>query len=157
MASCIGTSLVTTLKPSSRQGPNEVEIATSVASSTCHQNATDTRDVVAGIEGIPSVAEIDLEPGAEIHRCRIRWHPDVAEITGTIARRNIHASAQCDRKVGEVAAYTAPVGMRLPRRFGRTSVLIAKFDMVVHIITDCLNEGPPLAKLPNFAQAKFTS
>jgi hypothetical protein len=44
--------VVTTLKPCSRHGPNEVEDGDiSCVSSACHQNATDTWDVVAGIEG----------------------------------------------------------------------------------------------------------
>src|SRR5450755_4658714 len=60
----------------------------------CHQDAADPRLVVAGIERVPAAAEVDFEPGAEIHR-RIVWrHADVAEISGAVARRNVHAAAQ---------------------------------------------------------------
>src|ERR1039458_652527 len=34
----------------------------------CHQDATDARLVVAGIECVPSLAEINFEPSAEVHR-----------------------------------------------------------------------------------------
>ena len=33
-----------------------------------HQDAADARRVVAGVERVPAAAEIDFEPGAEIHR-----------------------------------------------------------------------------------------
>src|ERR1700692_2417842 len=45
-----------------------------------HQDAADTRLVVAGVQRVPAVAEIHFEPSAEIHRCRVRRHADVAEI-----------------------------------------------------------------------------
>ena len=35
---------------------------------TRHQHAADARNVVARIEGVPAIAQIDLEPGGEIHR-----------------------------------------------------------------------------------------
>ena len=34
----------------------------------CHQDAADTRLVVAGIERVPAAAEIGFEPGTEVHR-----------------------------------------------------------------------------------------
>src|SRR6266540_3260541 len=54
----------------------------------CHQDTTDARVIMAGIEGVPAAAEIDFEPRAEIHRRRVRWHADVAEIAGAVARRD---------------------------------------------------------------------
>ena len=62
---------------------------------------------MAGVEGVPAAAEIDLEPGAEIHRLRLGRHADVAEIAGAVARRDVHAAAQRDREVREVAAHAA--------------------------------------------------
>src|ERR1700675_2884831 len=58
------------------------------------QDAADARLVVTGIEGVPTVADIGLEPGAEIHRRGVGGHADVAEIAGAIARRDVHAAAQ---------------------------------------------------------------
>src|ERR1700685_3086601 len=54
----------------------------------CHQDAADTRRIVARIERVPATAEIGFEPCAEIHRRRIGRAADVAEIAGTVARRN---------------------------------------------------------------------
>jgi hypothetical protein len=44
----------------------------------CHQDAADARLIVAGIERVPAAAEIDFEPGAEIHRRIVGRHADVA-------------------------------------------------------------------------------
>ena len=57
---------------------------------------------------IPAVAEIGLEPGAEVHRRGVGRHADVAEIAGAIARRNVHAAAQRHGEMGEVAATPLP-------------------------------------------------
>ena len=63
------TSSVNTLKPASVHGPNEVTIATSVASRPRAIRMRPMRGVLcAGIERVPAAAEIGLEPGAEIHR-----------------------------------------------------------------------------------------
>src|SRR5450432_3352364 len=45
-----------------------------------HQNTSDARRVMAGIEGVPPPAEISFEPGTEIHWRWIARHADVAEI-----------------------------------------------------------------------------
>ena len=65
-------------------------------SSARHQDATDTRNIVAGIERAPSAAEISLEPRAEIHWVGHRGDADIAEVTGAVAGRNVHAAAQSD-------------------------------------------------------------
>jgi hypothetical protein len=73
------TSRVVTLKPASVHGPNEVTIATDRdvggIAPAGHQDATDARLVVAGIERVPAAAEIDFEPGAEVHRRIVGRHP----------------------------------------------------------------------------------
>src|SRR5450432_1805861 len=61
-----------------------------------HDDASDARMIVPGVQGKPPPAEIDLEPGAEIHRRGIDRHADIAEITGAIARGNVHAAAERD-------------------------------------------------------------
>src|SRR5271168_428692 len=62
----------------------------------CHQDAADARLIVTGIECVPAASEIGLEPCAEIHGRRIASHPDVTQIAGAVARRNIHATAEGD-------------------------------------------------------------
>jgi hypothetical protein len=42
-----------------------------------HQNASDARHVVAGVERVPAPAEIGLKPRAEIHWRIVGWHADV--------------------------------------------------------------------------------
>jgi hypothetical protein len=44
---------------------------------------------MASIKNVPPPAEKGLKPGAEVHWSWISWNPDVAEITGTIARRDV--------------------------------------------------------------------
>jgi hypothetical protein len=101
----VATSCVITLKSTSVHGPNVVTIATSKASRPrAHQYATNTRLVVAGIKGVPAVTEIGFELVAEIHRTIVGRHADVLQIAGAVARRNIHAAAQRDGKVGKIAA-----------------------------------------------------
>src|SRR5207245_160024 len=59
-----------------------------------HQDPPDAGLVVARVEGVPMAAEIDLEPGAEIHRLVHGLDADIAEIARAIARRDVHAAAE---------------------------------------------------------------
>src|SRR5438046_1851556 len=68
-----------------------------------HQYAADAGRVVAGVEGPPAVAEVDFEPRAEIHRTRNGRDADVAEVAGGVARGDVHAAAEGDRQVREIA------------------------------------------------------
>jgi hypothetical protein len=106
MASSGITSSVVTLKSTSVCRPNEVTMATSVASRPCAIRMRPIRgSLCRGVEGIPAAAKIGLEPGAEVHRQVFRGHANVAEIAGAIARRNVHAAAQRDGEMGEVPAH----------------------------------------------------
>src|SRR5665647_2832392 len=68
-----------------------------------HDDAADPRMVVARIEGEPAAVEIDLEPGAEIHRRGIDGYADIAEIAGAVACRDIHAAARyCTGYLGDI-------------------------------------------------------
>src|SRR5262245_61125280 len=98
--------------------------------------------VVAGIECVPAAAEISLEPGGKIHRRGIARYADVAEITGAIARRDIHAAAQRHCKMGEVAADATALGMALGGGAIAARMVIAEFEMVVHVIADRLHLLP---------------
>src|SRR5207248_3130489 len=42
------------------------------------QDTADPRNVVARVERVPAPADECLEPGAEIHRSRIRGHTDIS-------------------------------------------------------------------------------
>src|SRR5688572_65808 len=64
------------------------------------QHPADARRVVAGVESVPMAAEEGLEPRSEIHRTG-RRHADVTQVTGAVARRDVHAPAEGDGKVRE--------------------------------------------------------
>jgi hypothetical protein len=72
---------------------------------TGYDDAADAGMVMPGIEREPAACEKHFEPGAEIHGRRIRLDPDVTEIAGAIAGRDVHATAQRDGKMGEVATH----------------------------------------------------
>ena len=113
-----------------------------------HQDAADARAVVARVECIPAIAEIDLEPGGKIHWRRVWRHADVAEITSAIARRYIHAAAQCDRQMSEVTADAALLAVGSPCGFGRARMLVAEFDPIMDVIADRLHERPAFRNAP---------
>src|SRR5437660_12399868 len=61
------------------------------------QHPADSRGVVARVENVRLTAEIDDEPGREIHR-RIRYrHAAIAETPRAIPRQDVHAAAEGDR------------------------------------------------------------
>src|SRR5262249_58493767 len=97
------TSSVTTLKPTRSLCPKDVVMAVGRIASSRNQDASDARRIVSGVERVPAAAEIGLEPGAEIHRIGFLRNADVAEISGAIARGHIHAAAEGDGKMREVA------------------------------------------------------
>jgi hypothetical protein len=115
--------------------------------SSCHENAADAGMVMACIERIPLAAEIALEPGTEIHRSWVRRHTDIAEVSGTIARRYVHAAAQRDREVCEVTAHTSLLCVGVECRLGRAGMGIAKRDVVMNVIADRLHQWPALLML----------
>jgi len=107
-----------------------------------HDDTSGAGHVVAGIERIPAAAEIDLEPGAEIHRLGLGGNADVAEIPGAITRRDVHAAAQRDRQVGKVAAHAATLDHDVGGGPGRAGVLVAEGDMGMNEIADRLHARP---------------
>src|SRR5262249_8232045 len=78
---------------------------------------------------IPATAEIDLDPGTEIHRLGLGRNADVAEMAGAIARRDVHAAAQRDRQVGKVAAHPAALDHDVGGGPGGAGVLVAETDV----------------------------
>src|SRR5262249_53539027 len=112
-----------------------------------HEDAADARRVVTGVEGVPATAEIDLEPGAEIHGIGIGDNSDIAEIAGAITRRDVHAAAKRDREMREVAA--DPAALKRHSRCGPGSggVLIAEAHNRRNVIADRLYAWPPRRRL----------
>src|ERR1700683_459652 len=105
---------------------------------------------MARIERVPAIAEINLEPGGEIHRRLVRRHADVAEIAGAIARRDVHAAAERNGEMGKVAADAAALLVRLPGAFGRARVRVAELDVAVDVIANRLHQRPALGRGAEF-------
>ncbi len=70
-------------------------------------------------------------------------HANVAQVAGAVARRDVHAAAQGDGRVGEVAAHPAAFLQRLPRTLGGVGELVAEGHVGVHVVADRLHPGPP--------------
>src|SRR6516164_3370537 len=107
-----------------------------------HQHPTDARVVVAGVDRMPCPAEINLEPGREIHRRRVGRDADIAEIASAIARRDVHAAAEGDRQMREIATHAGAVTITFPRRPAVAGVLVAEGDMAVDVVEDRLHPAP---------------
>src|ERR1700680_2771838 len=107
-----------------------------------NEHPADPRHIVPRVEDAPAAAEIRLDPSGEIHWSIRRQDADVAEITGAIACRNVHAAAKCDGKVRIIAADAFPLVEGFKGRPSGTRVLVAERDMVVNKIADRLNSCP---------------
>jgi len=98
--------------------------------------------VVARVEREPLAVEIDFEPCTEIHRCRIRRHADVAEITGAISCGQVHAAAKRHRKVGEVAADADLLVMTFRCGAVATRMLVTESNPLMGVVADSLRARP---------------
>src|ERR1700685_4665253 len=106
------------------------------------QHSSNAGNVVARIEGMPRAANIDFHPRREIHDTVGRRNADIAQVAGAIARGNIHASAECDGEVREVAADSRTLVERLPSGPRGARTLIIEGDVVVDKIANSLNARP---------------
>ena len=97
---------------------------------------------MARVKTVPTVTEEDLKPGAKVHGGRVARNPDISQITGAITGRDVHAAAQGDGKVGEVAAHTDPFLVAFGRRAIASGVVLSKLDSLVSIVANGLNTLP---------------
>src|SRR5262245_10221126 len=120
-----------------------------IATASDH-NAPDPSAIVAGNKSKPSPAEVNLHPGAKVHRIRCRGNTDIAEISGDIASRNVHTAAKCDGKVGKVPAHTDALAKGLQRGAIGLRLGIVELDMPMNEVAnrlDTLPTGSRRAKL----------
>src|SRR4029079_3418317 len=117
---------------------------------TRDENAANTRNIVARIERVPAAVEEHLEPGAEIHRGRVGRNADIAEITGAIARRDVHAAAKRDSEMREVAAHAPLLDIGIVGGAADMGVLVAELDVLVDEVADCLHQAPAFPHLAEF-------
>jgi len=113
----------------------------SVASSS-DSNPTDPGLIVPCIETVPTPAQIDFKPGAEIHRIGKRRYTDISEVPGDISGRNIEAPAQSDGEMGKIAANTYLLLEGVQRGAVRSSHPIVKTKVVVNKVTNGLDPAP---------------
>ena len=106
------------------------------------EDTTDPRGVVAWIKGVPTVAQINFNPGGKIHRRVRRGKADVSDVPSAIARRDVQAAAEGDCKMGVVAANAALFLVCFECRSGGAGVLIAEDYVVVHEVADSLHPRP---------------
>src|ERR1700716_1173193 len=99
--------------------------------------------VVTCVEGEPASVQINLEPGTEVHRRGIGGDADVAEIASAVTRRDVHATAQRDAEMREIAADADALFMAFPRGPIASGVVITETDAVVGIVADRLHPLPP--------------
>src|SRR5215207_6261643 len=113
-----------------------------------HQDAPDPGSVVPCIECVPLFGQIDFEPGAEIHRRRIRRNTDIAEIARAVARWNIHAPAERDGEVCEIAAHAEALVVSVPCGPRGARVLVSEDEPLVDVIADGLDPRPTWFRAP---------
>ena len=107
-----------------------------------NEDTTGPRGIVARIERMPSAAEIDVDPRGKIHGRVRRGETDISDITGAIARRDIEAPTESDRKMRVVAANPAALFICFKRRSSGAGVLIAEGYVIVYEVADGLNPRP---------------
>src|SRR5271163_3237277 len=103
------------------------------------EHSTNPRHIVPRIERMPGSAEIDFDPRREIHHSVWWLGPHVSQVSGAVTRRNIHAAAESDGQMREVAADAHTLVKRLPSRSRRARSLIIESNMIMNKITDRLH------------------
>jgi len=82
---------------------------------------------------------------------------DVSKISGAIARENVHAPAESDGEMREVAADPDALLMTLGGGSIAPSVMITEFDPVMHVVADCLQALPAARDVCKKGQARLLS
>src|SRR5580700_1810163 len=113
-----------------------------------HQHAPDAPNIVSGVERPPTISQINFKPGAEVHRARGHDHPNIAQVSGCVTRRNVEGSAEGDGQVLKVAANSDSLGIDPQSGADWAGKLVAKSDLAVHPSTDGLNTLPPSGSIP---------
>src|SRR6266404_3927360 len=107
-----------------------------------HEDATDPGRIVARVESIPLSAQERLEPRAEIHGVGHWRHANIAQISGAVTGRNIHASAKGDGQMHKVAADADALAKPFYGGPSGAGLQVIKVDMPMHEVADRLHARP---------------
>src|ERR1700676_3319826 len=88
---------------------------------------------------MPAAADPGLEPRREIPHAERRRRSNIAKVTSTVSRWNVHAATEGDGKVRVIAADAGPFAESLRGAACGACVLIIEGDMVMNVIADCLH------------------
>ena len=109
---------------------------------TSDQDAPNPATVMPGIKGMPVPAKIGFEPGTEIHWIGISRHANITQIARGVARGDIHAAAQGNRKVGKIAADANALAKAFERGAIGASFQIIEAEMAMDEIANGLHPCP---------------
>lgn len=105
-----------------------------------HEDSAYSSGVVSGVAGPPLAAEVDFEPGAEI-----AWgggrDADFAEVAGGVTGGDIHAAAEGDGEMGEVAADALALAVDVGCGEGGTGEVVAEGDVGMDPLADGFDAG----------------
>src|SRR5437868_3008039 len=90
----------------------------------------------------PAIAQINLEPCAEIHRSVGQRNLDVAQIARHVAGGDVHAAAKCKSEMLKIPAHPEPLGIHIERRLRGPRERITERDLLMHPIAYALNACP---------------
>src|SRR5260370_40708860 len=90
------------------------------------EGAADPGGIVARVERVPTVAEIDFDPRCKIIRRIGRWKADIGKVTGAIACRDVQAATKSDGKMSGITAPPAALSGCFRCRSGRTGMLVTE-------------------------------
>ena len=92
---------------------------------------------------MPFAPNPGLEPCREIAH-PVGWQsPEIAQVTGAVSRRNIHTTAEGDRKMRVVAADAGSFVENLQRGARGAGILIVECNAVMNVIADRLHARIP--------------
>lgn len=115
---------------------------------TAHDNAADAGVVMTSVYCVPPTVEKHFGPAAEIHGIDIDRNPDVAEVAGAVARWNVHAPAERNGEMREVAAYTNAFVHGIGGAAGGACIRITESDFSMHEIANRLHPLRATGHLP---------
>src|ERR1700683_3272948 len=95
--------------------------------------------IMPRVERPPTIFEIDFKPGAEIHGRRCRWHADIAQISGCVARRNIQGATHGNGEMLKIAADAEAFGVDVQSRLRGPGMLVSEYDSGVDPVANSLH------------------